>query len=73
MSSRNSMDCAIRVCELEHAFKEKIVLKKISFEIGKGQIFGLMGPSGAGKTTLINILTGQLKANSGNSTLSLAL
>ena len=30
-----------------------------------GMIFGLLGPSGAGKTTLIIILTGQLKADSG--------
>ena len=47
--------------------KKKLCLKNISFEIGKGQIFGLLGPSGAGKTTLIRILTGQMKANSGNS------
>lgn len=61
------MNSAIQVHNLRHAFKEKIVLKDINFEIGKGQIFGLLGPSGAGKTTLINILTGQLKATDGSS------
>lgn len=63
------MDSAIKVCNLRHAFKEKVVLKNISFEIGKGKIFGLLGPSGAGKTTLINVLTGQLKASGGSSTI----
>ena len=37
----------------------------ISFDVRKGQIFGLLGPSGAGKTTLIKILTGQLDRDSG--------
>lgn len=46
-------------------FNEKEVLKKISFEIGQGECFGLLGPSGAGKTTLIKILTGQLKQDEG--------
>lgn len=68
-NNMSSMDCAIKICELSHAFKEKAVLNKISFEIGKGKIFGLLGPSGAGKTTLINILTGQLKATAGSSTI----
>jgi len=63
------MDCAIKVSKLRHAYKEKVVLKDVSFEIGKGQIFGLLGPSGAGKTTLINVLTGQLKASGGSSTI----
>ena len=67
--SKSKTDCAIKVCNVSHAFNEKSVLDKISFEIGKGEIFGLLGPSGAGKTTLINILTGQLKATSGSSTI----
>lgn len=45
------------------------MLEDISFEIGQGRIFGLLGPSGAGKTTLINILTGQLKPTGGSSTI----
>lgn len=69
MSNINSFNNAINICKLRHAFKEKVVLDDISFEIGKGQIFGLLGPSGAGKTTLINILTGQLKATGGSSTI----
>lgn len=41
-------------------------LKGISFNIKPQNIFGLLGPSGAGKTTIIKILTGQLKPTSGD-------
>lgn len=40
-------------------FGEKNVLDGINLKIREGEIFGLLGPSGAGKTTLIRILTGQ--------------
>ena len=46
-------------------FNDNTVLKGVSFEIPEGQIFGLLGPSGAGKTTLIKILTGQLSFDGG--------
>ena len=42
------------------SFQNKTVLNGITLDIGEGEIFGLLGPSGAGKTTLIKILTGQL-------------
>ena len=41
-------------------FANKTVLKDVSFETKNGEIFGLLGPSGAGKTTIINILTKHL-------------
>lgn len=49
-------------------FKEQEVLTDVSLDVKQGEIFGLLGPSGAGKTTIINILTGQLKADSGSFT-----
>ncbi|MGN0350371.1 MAG: ABC transporter ATP-binding protein [Roseburia sp.] len=47
------------------AFGGKTVLDEINLTVARGEIFGLLGPSGAGKTTLIKILTGQLAADGG--------
>jgi ABC-type multidrug transport system ATPase subunit len=41
-------------------------LKDLSFEVNKGEIYGIIGPDGAGKTTLFRILTTLLLADSGN-------
>jgi ABC-2 type transport system ATP-binding protein len=55
----------ITVQNVEKSFGNQKVLTGVSFEVEKGEIFGLLGPSGAGKTTLINILTKQLEVDSG--------
>ncbi len=67
MQKTGTSDKAISIKKLCHKFGEKEVLKNISFDVKKGEVFGLLGPSGAGKTTLINILTGQLRAMGGES------
>lgn len=54
---------------ISHSFGEHTVLENISFKVQEGEVFGLLGPSGAGKTTLIKILTGQLKQKSGSAKL----
>ena len=51
--------------KISHSFGDHTVLENISFKVQEGEVFGLLGPSGAGKTTLIKILTGQLKQKSG--------
>ena len=56
----------IRCANLTKSFSDKKVLSGIDIDIKRGQIFGLLGPSGAGKTTLIKILTGQLGYDEGS-------
>lgn len=63
------MKTVIDVRNIKHNFGEKVVLDNVNFQISKGEIFGLLGPSGAGKTTLIKILTGQLRPATGESTI----
>lgn len=59
----------ITVEKITKRFGNKTALNQIQFNVHKGEIFGFLGPSGAGKTTLINILTGQLKADEGTTQL----
>ena len=56
----------IRCNDVYKSFSGKAVLSGIDFEISDGEIFGLLGPSGAGKTTLIKILTGQISYDKGS-------
>lgn len=59
----------IHVENLHKTFKTTTALDGVSFDVDKGHIFGFLGPSGAGKTTTINIITGQMKPDSGTATL----
>ncbi len=59
------MNDAIIAKDLSVKFAGKQVIKNITFSIQEGEIWGLLGPSGAGKTTLVKLLTGQLKQDGG--------
>ena len=63
------MEYVIQTDSISHSFGEKQVLREITLQIGQGEIIGLLGPSGAGKTTLIKILTGQLEPTAGTAIL----
>lgn len=58
----------IRVTNLDYTYSrsKKHAVKNISFEIGHGEIFGLLGPSGAGKTTTQRLIIGLLNGYSGS-------
>ncbi len=56
---------AISVKGLKKSFKDKEVLKGVDFEVRRGEIFALLGSNGAGKTTIVNILSTLMKPDSG--------
>jgi ABC-2 type transport system ATP-binding protein len=56
---------AIRVQGLEKSYKELSVLRGVDFEVARGSIFALLGSNGAGKTTVVKILSTLLKADAG--------
>ena len=56
----------IRVENLSKSYGKVRALRQVSFEVAEGEIFGVVGPDGAGKSSLFNILTTLLLPDSGN-------
>ncbi len=62
----NIEDPVIEVENLVKAYKKgPLAVQGVSFSVGKGEVFGLIGPDGAGKTSIIQILAGVLSASGG--------
>jgi ABC-2 type transport system ATP-binding protein len=59
---------AMRVQGLEKSYKELHVLRGVDFEVARGSIFALLGSNGAGKTTVVKILSTLLKPDAGTAT-----
>ena len=59
---------AIRVRGLEKSYKDLRVLRGVDFELTRGSIFALLGSNGAGKTTVVKILSTLLKPDAGTAT-----
>ncbi len=56
----------IQLNNVTKAFKDRVVIKDLSFSISKGEIVGLLGPNGSGKTTTVRLVNGVLAPNSGS-------
>src|SRR5512147_2935921 len=61
---------SIEVKGLQKSYEKLQVLKGVDFQVEKGCIFALLGSNGAGKTTIIKILTTLLKQDSGTATVN---
>ena len=58
-------DWVVRVAHLSFARGSRKIFDDVSFEIARGEVVAVMGPSGTGKTTLMRLLTGQLRPDAG--------
>jgi ABC-2 type transport system ATP-binding protein len=61
---------AIHVQGLEKSYKELHVLRGVDFDVPRGSIFALLGSNGAGKTTIVKILSTLLKADAGTASVN---
>jgi ABC-type multidrug transport system ATPase subunit len=69
MNDQNAHPDAVIFCDsISKKYNKVEALKEISFEAMRGEIFGIIGPDGAGKTTLFRILTTLILADSGTAT-----
>ncbi|MGE8203164.1 ABC transporter ATP-binding protein [Heyndrickxia sp. NPDC080065] len=60
------MNPTVKIEQVSKSFGKKVVLNDINLNMEKGQIYGLIGPSGAGKTTLVKLIVGMDKADKGS-------
>lgn len=64
------MDHIITVNNLTKRYKDFLAVDHVSFEVQRGEIFGILGPNGAGKTTTLEMIEGLKKITSGDATLN---
>ena len=66
---RQDMDAiSVNILNISKTYREVEALQDISFQVGRGELFGLIGPDGAGKTSLFRILTTVLLPDKGSAT-----
>jgi ABC-2 type transport system ATP-binding protein len=59
------LEHVIEVQDLTKTFGDVTAVNRVTLSVGKGELFGLLGPNGSGKTTMIKCLTGQLRPTEG--------
>jgi len=70
MTTHATTDAPISVKGLEKSYKDLHVLRGVDFEVARGSIFALLGSNGAGKTTVVRILSTLLRADDGTASVN---
>jgi ABC-2 type transport system ATP-binding protein len=70
MTTQSIAAPALHVEAVEKSFKDVHVLRGVDFDVERGSIFALLGSNGAGKTTVVRILSTLLKADAGTATVA---
>ena len=65
IKSFKKQDPILKIENVSVSFKKRPILDKISFNLNNGEILGLLGPNGVGKSTIFNLITGLLKPDFG--------
>ena len=53
----------VKLENISLSFGKRLILDNIGFTINKGEILGMLGPNGVGKSTIFNLITGLIKLN----------
>ena len=65
IKSFKSINSIIEFNNVSLAYGNRLILDNINFKINEGQIFGMLGPNGVGKSTIFNLITGLINPKSG--------
>ena len=65
IKSFKNLNSIIEFNNISLSYGNRLILDNISFKINEGQIFGMLGPNGVGKSTIFNLLTGLITPNAG--------
>ena len=65
IKSFKNINSVVEFSNVSLAYGNRLILDNINFKINKGQIFGMLGPNGVGKSTIFNLITGLITPKSG--------
>ena len=65
IKSFKNINTIIEFENISLAYGNRLILDNINFKINEGQIFGMLGPNGVGKSTIFNLLTGLINPKNG--------
>ena len=65
IKSFKNLNSIIEFNNISLSYGNRLILDNLNFKINEGQIFGMLGPNGVGKSTIFNLITGLINPNSG--------